>query len=175
MSPVRSMAFLFLLFLFTRCLIVSGQAQREIHWNAESLIAFNYQEDYKIHFHLVYGQKRHEIVAGFEFPVNSNPVYNYGFDAGYRFYPNKNRAAFDFFFQYLLQAGSRNLHSQSIIRGFSLQNMAGYGFNVYLNRSLYVKHSIAAGIENSWFGQTGDFSDLSLSAFLGVGIIIIKQ
>ncbi|MCD4732036.1 MAG: hypothetical protein K8R74_15625, partial [Bacteroidales bacterium] len=60
----------------------------------------------------------------------------------------------------------------STIRGFSLHNLLGYGFNIYFNDNLFLNHQIAAGIEKSWFGDYGNFTDLSLMIKLGLGIKI---
>ena len=129
---------------------------------------------FKLHVFYSYAFKRHEPFIGFEFAVNSNPVSNYGLDLGYRYYPNRDLSGFDLFFTYLMQANSRKLYSNSTTNGFSLHNVAGYGFNVYLTSGLYIKHFLAAGIENSWFGEDGSFSDFSLIISLGIGLRINK-
>lgn len=107
---------------------------------------------------------------GMEFPINSDPIATYGLNAGYKFFPNRNKQKFDFFFLYLILADSRKLYSTSTVNGFSLHNLVGYGFNISFNEQVYLVHHIAAGIENAWFSDYGNFTDLSLSIGLGVGI-----
>lgn len=151
-----------------------GQTSRQNGYGIESSISYNYLEDLKIHFQVFYSVKRHEPFIGMEFPANSNPISSYGFNLGYRFFPNKNRQTFDFFFLYLVEGTSRKLYSNSTINGFSLHNLLGYGFNVYLGETFMLKHFIAGGVENSWFGDNGNFTDLSLMIGLGIGIKIKK-
>jgi hypothetical protein len=152
-----------------------GQNTRQIGVGFESSISYNYLEDLKVHFQSFYTIKKHEPFVGMEFPINSNPISNFGFNLGYRFFPNKNRQTFDFYFLYLMEGTSRKLYSHSTVNGFSLHNLLGYGFNIYLSELILLKHFIAGGIENSWFGDNGNFRDLSLIIGLGVGIKIKKR
>lgn len=149
-----------------------GQNQRSNSYGVESSVSYNYLEDLKIHFQFLYSLKKHEPFIGIEFPVNTNPTSNYGFNIGYRFYPNQYRQLFDLYFHYLLQATSRKLYSSSTINGFSLHNLAGYGFKVRLGDSILLNHYLAVGLENSWFGENGSFTDLSLMASLGISFKI---
>ncbi|MCD4683285.1 MAG: hypothetical protein K8R86_08400 [Bacteroidales bacterium] len=149
-----------------------GQSPRQKSSGVEASVSYDYLEDLKIHFQFFYSFKKHEPFIGIEFPISSDPISNYGLNAGYKFYPNKNRQTFDLYFLYLLQATSRKLYSSSTINGFSLHNLLGYGFNIYIGNTIFVKHYIAAGIENSWFGAQGNFSDLSLIGSLGIGLKI---
>jgi hypothetical protein len=153
----------------------SGQNARPSGYGIESSISYNYLEDLKIHFQVFYTVKKHEPFIGMEFPINSSPISNYGFNLGYRFYPNKNRQTVDFFFLYLMEGTSRKLYSNSIVNGFSLHNLLGYGLDIYMAENFLLKHFIAAGIENSWYGNEGSFSDLSLIIGLGVGFKIKKM
>ena len=152
--------------------LVSGQQIRTQEIKTEATASYNYLEEFKIHFTCNFAFKKHEPFIGFEFPVSSNHITNYGVNTGYKFYPNKFKQVFDLYFIYLIQANSRNLYSNSTIRGFSLHNMLGYGFNICFNDNLFLNHQIAAGIEKSWFGDYGNFTDLSLMIKLGVGLKI---
>ncbi len=149
-----------------------GQNIRNKSLNTETSISYNYLEDLKVHFMFLYTVKQHEPFIGLEFPVNSEHISNFGFNAGYRFFPNKNRQTFDLFFIYLIQGNSRKMYSNSTITGFSLHNMLGYGFKIYFNDNICLTHHIAAGIEKSWFGGEGDFYDFSLVINLGINIRI---
>ena len=171
MSKILVVVLIFV-FLFFDPFSGFGQNQRNNSYGVESSLSYNYLEDLKFHFQFCYSLKKHEPFIGIEFPVNSNPTSNYGFNIGYRFYPNQYRQTFDFYFHYLLQANSRKLYSNSTINGFSLHNSAGYGFKVQLGNSIFLNHYIAVGIENSWFGENGSFTDLSLMASLGIGFKI---
>jgi len=162
---------IFAVLLFVSLLGI-GQNQRNNSYSVETAASYNYLEDLKIHFQFFYATNKHEPFIGIEFPISSSPISNYGFNVGYRFYPNKNRQTFDLYFHYLLQGTSRKLYSNSTINGFSLHNLAGYGFKVYLGNSIFLNHYIAAGIENSWFGEYGSFTDLSLIVNLGIGLKI---
>ncbi len=151
---------------------LTGQNTRINSIGTEASVSYNYLEDLKLHILFTLTKKQHEPFIGLEFPVSSDHISNYGLNAGYKFYPNKNRQNFDFFFIYLMQAESRKLYSTSTINGFSLHNLIGYGFNIYFNDKIFLKHHIAAGIENSWFTDYGNFTDLSLMVNLGIGIKI---
>jgi hypothetical protein len=165
----------FLLAVVLLCpVLLAGQIPRQKGYGIESSISYNYLEDLKIHFQGFYTINKHEPFAGIEFPINSNPISNYGFNLGYRFFPNQNQQTFDFYFLYLMEGTSRKLYSNSTVNGFSLHNLLGYGFNVCLSDVFLLKHFIAGGIENSWFGEDGNFSDLSLMIGLGIGIKIKK-
>ena len=154
-------------------LSLSGQSTRNKSISTNATISYNYLEDIKVHFLFSYTFKRHEPFVGLEFPVSSNHISNFGFNAGYRFFPNKNRQNFDLFFIYLIQGGSRKMYSNSTVNGFSLQNLIGYGFNIYFNNNIYLTHHIAAGVENAWLGEYGKFTDFSLMINLGIGLKII--
>ncbi|MEZ5199018.1 MAG: hypothetical protein R2764_22345 [Bacteroidales bacterium] len=149
-----------------------GQDAREKSLGIEASASYDYLEDIKLHFLLSYSVKQHMPFVGFEFPISDDPVTNFGFNVGYKFFPNKNKQRFDFFFLYLLQAGSRKLYAASTVNGFSLHNLMGYGFNIHFSDKIYLVHHMAAGIENAWFNDYGSFSDLSLSFNLGFGIKI---
>jgi hypothetical protein len=149
-----------------------GQNERGKSTAIDASFSYNYLEDLKLHFQFAYTLKQHEPFFGLEFPVNSSPVSNFGFNAGYKFYPNKQQQKFDFFFIYLMQAESRKLYSNSTVNGFSLHNLLGYGFNIYFNERLFLKHHLAAGVENAWFGNHGNFTDFSLIISIGIGIKI---
>jgi hypothetical protein len=163
-----------------RCLIIlliaplslAGQSTRNKSIGTNATISYNYLEDLKVHFLFLYTIKQHEPFVGLEFPVTREHISNLGFNAGYRFFPNKNRQTFDLFFIYMMQGGSRKMYSNSTVTGFSLHNLLGYGFNIRFNDNIYLTHHIAAGIENSWFGDKGSFSDFSLVINLGIGIKI---
>jgi len=167
-SPIK---LLFAIFLFLPTINFS-QTPRQKSSGVEANVSYNYLEDIKIQFLYYYSFKKHEYFIGIEFPISSDPISYYGFNAGYKFHPNKNRQTFDLYFIYLLQATSRKLYSTSTINGFSLHNLFGYGFKIYIGKAIFVNHYIAAGIENSWFGTYGKFYDLSLVGSLGIGIII---
>jgi len=152
--------------------LVSGQQIRSKEIKSEAAASYNYLEEFKIHLSCNFALKKHEPFIGFEFPVSSNHITNYGINTGYKFYPNKFKQVFDLYFIYLMQANSRNLYSNSTIRGFSLHNLLGYGFNIYFNDNLFLNHQIAAGIEKSWFNDHGNFTDLSLMIKLGIGFKI---
>ena len=151
---------------------LSAQNIRPRSLETEATVSYNYLEDLKVHFLFSYTLKQHEPFIGLEFPANSDNISNFGFNAGYRFFPNKKRQTFDLFFIYLMQGGSRKMYSNSTVTGFSLHNLLGYGFNIHFNDNIYLTHHIAAGIENSWFGDKGSFSDFSLVINLGIGIKI---
>ena len=151
---------------------LSAQNKRPRSLETEATASYNYLEDLKVHFLFSYTLKQHEPFIGLEFPVNSDNISNFGFNAGYRFFPNKKRQTFDLFFIYLMQGGSRKMYSNSTSTGFSLHNLIGYGFNIHFSDIIYLTHHIAAGIENSWFGDKGSFSDFSLIINLGIGIRI---
>ncbi len=153
-------------------LLVSAQNMRIRSLTTEATVSYNYLEDLKVHFLFLYTIKQHEPFIGVEFPVTREHISNFGFNAGYRFFPNKNRQTFDLFFIYMMQGGSRKMYSNSTVTGFSLHNLLGYGFNIHFNDNIYLTHHIAAGIENSWFGDKGSFSDFSLVINLGIGIKI---
>jgi len=163
-----------------RCLIIlliaplslAGQSTRNKSIGTNATISYNYLEDPKVHFLFLYTIKQHEPFVGLEFPVTREHISNFGFNAGYRFFPNKNRQTFDLFFIYMMQGSSRKMYSNSTVTGFSLHNLLGYGFNIRFNDNIYLTHHIAAGIENSWFGDKGSFSDFSLVINLGIGIKI---
>ena len=167
---------LLILYCFSIALIVpltfNGQNERDISTAVDASFSYNYLEDLKFHVLFSYTLKQHEPFFGLEVPVSSNPVSNFGLNVGYRFYPNKTRQNFDFFFIYLMQAESRKLYSSSTVSGFSLHNLIGYGFNVYFNDKIFLKHHIAAGIENAHFGSRGNFTDFSLMIYLGIGMKI---
>ncbi len=170
---MKRSAFVTIFFLFTVFpFSLAGQNTRRNYLTTEATISYNYLEDVKVHFLFTYKIKRHNPFIGLEFPVNSAPVSNFGFNAGYKFFPNKNRQTFDLFFIYIIEGCSRKMYYNSTITGFSLHNLIGYGFNVNFNDNLYLTHHIAAGIENSWFGESGGFSDFSLVINLGIGIKI---
>ena len=152
--------------------LVSGQQTRTKEIKSEAAASYNYLEEFNLHLTCNFSLKKHEPFIGFEFTVSSNHITNYGVNSGYKFYPNKFKQVFDLYFIYLMQANSRNLYSNSTIRGFSLHNLLGYGFNIYFNDNLFLNHQIAAGIEKSWFGDYGNFIDLSLMIKLGVGLKI---
>ena len=152
--------------------LLSGQQIRTKEIKSEAAISYNYLEEFNLYFTGYFTFKKHEPFIGFEFPVSSNHVTNYGINVGYKFYPNKIRQVFDLYFVYLIQADSRNLYSNSTISGFSLHNLMGYGFNIYFNDILFVNHQIAAGIEKSCFGNEGSFTDLSLLIKIGIGLKI---
>ncbi len=171
MSKILVVVLIFV-FLFFDPFSGFGQNQRSNSYGVESSLSYNYLEDLKLHFQFCYSLKKHEPFIGIEFPVNSNPTSNYGFNIGYRFYPNQYMQTFDLYFHYLLEANSRKLYSNSTINGFSLHNLAGYGFKVRLGDSLFLNHYIAVGIENSWFGENGSYTDLGLMASLGIGFKI---
>ena len=164
----------FIIFIIVPSLL-TGQNTRIKSTGIEASVSYNYLEDLKLHILLTLTKKQHEPFIGLEFPVGTGHISNYGLNAGYKFFPNKSRQNFDFFFIYLLQAESRKLYSNSTIDGFSLHNLIGYGFNVYLNDKIYIKHHIAAGIESAWFNDYGNFTDFSLMINLGVGIRIKTQ
>ena len=164
----------FIMFIIVPSLL-TGQNTRIKSTGIEASVSYNYLEDLKLHILFTLTKKQHEPFIGLEFPVGTGHISNYGLNAGYKFFPNKSRQNFDFFFIYLLQAESRKLYSNSTIDGFSLHNLIGYGFNVYLNDKIYIKHHIAAGIESAWFNDYGDFTDFSLMINLGVGIRIKTQ
>ncbi len=168
-----------ILFLFTVFVIVplflSGQNERIKSTAVDASLSYNYLEDLKFHLQFSYAFKQHEPFFGFEFPVGSDPVSNFGLNAGYKFYPNKQKQNFDFFFIYLMQAESRKLYSTSTVSGFSLHNLLGYGFNIFLNDKIFLKHYLAAGIESAWFGDHGNFTDFSLMINLGIGMKIKTQ
>jgi len=145
-----------------------GQNPGSRYPTAEMSFSYDYLEDFQSHFILSYTFNRHEPFIGFQFPINSNPVNNFGGSLGYKFYPNENRPAFDVFFLYMMQANSRKLHSTSTFKGFSLHNLVGYGFNIRLHNLIYLNHHVAAGFEHSWFGGEGNFTDISLQVNLGV-------
>lgn len=151
-------------------ILLSGQNERVSSSSMDASISYNYLEDLKFHVSFSHTFKQHEPFFGLEVPVSSDPVSNFGLNVGYKFYPNKTRQSFDFFFIYLMQAGSRKLYSNSTTDGFSLQNLIGYGFNVYFNDKIFLKHHIAAGVENAWFGEHGNFNDFSLMISLGIGM-----
>jgi hypothetical protein len=153
----------------------SGQGFRDRSFNVEAPVSYDYLQDAKLHLWLTYQLGRHMPFAGFSFTVNDDPVANYGFVAGYKFFPNKQSQAFDLYFIYLLQGDSRKLYAASDVNGISLQNQLGYGFNIHLNEKLYLVHYLAAGIENAWFTGYDAFSDLSISAALGFAFRIVKQ
>jgi len=165
------MAFCLIVLLFFP-IINFGQIPRQKSCGVEASVSYNYLEDLKIHFQYFYSFKQHEPFIGIEFPISSDPISNYGVNTGYKFFPNKNKQVFDLYFLYLLQATSRKLYSNSTINGFSLNNLVGYGFNIHIGNTFFLKHYIAAGIENSWFGDHGNFSDLSLIGCLGIGLKI---
>mgnify|MGYP006305476305 CR=1 FL=1 len=152
--------------------ILAGQAIRTNNVSIQTPVTYDYLQDVKVHFLASYSFGRHAPFAGISFPVNDSPMANYGFSAGYKFFPNKLKQTFDFYFLYLLQGDSRKLYSNSDVKGFSLQNRLGYGFNVYLNDRLYIVHHVAAGIENAWFAGYEVFTDVSLTAGLGIGVKI---
>jgi hypothetical protein len=160
-----------MLFTFVPTVLL-GQNEREKSSAIDGSLSYNYLEDLKFHLQFAYTFKQHEPFLGLEFPVSSNPDSNFGFNAGYKFYPNKQQQKFDFFFIYLMQAESRKLYSNSTINGFSLHNLLGYGFNIYFNESLFLKHHLAAGVENAWFGKHGKFTDFSLMINIGIGLKI---
>ncbi|OQX74405.1 MAG: hypothetical protein B6D61_11630 [Bacteroidetes bacterium 4484_249] len=164
----------FIMFIIVPSLL-TGQNTRIKSTGIEASVSYNYLEDLKLHILFTLTKKQHEPFIGLEFPVGTGHISNYGLNAGYKFFPNKSRQNFDFFFIYLLQAESRKLYSNSTIDGFSLHNLIGYGFNVYLNDKIYIKHHIAAGIESAWFNDYGNFTDFSLMINLGVGIRIKTQ
>ncbi|MCD4696829.1 MAG: hypothetical protein K8S16_11385 [Bacteroidales bacterium] len=151
---------------------LSGQSMRIKSTGVETCISYNYLEDLKLHFLFTVIKKQHAPFIGLEFPVNSSHISNFGIDIGYKFYPNRNQPKFDVFFLYLMQANSRKLYSTSVTNGFSLHNLIGYGFNIYFNDKIYLKHHIAAGIEKSWFEDYGNFTDLSIIVSFGVGLKI---
>ncbi len=64
------------------------------------------------------------------------------------------------------------MYSNSTVNGFSLHNLLGYGFNIYFNENIFLPHHIAAGVENAWFSDYGNFTDFSLVINLGIGIKI---
>ncbi len=162
---------IFYLLLCTQGL-VSGQQDRIKEIKSEVAASYNYLEEINLHLTCNFALKRHEPFIGFVFPVSSNHTTNYGINAGYKFYPNKIKQVFDLYFIYLMQANSRNLYSNSTITGFSLHNLLGYGFNIYFTDNLYLTQQIAAGVEKSWFGNQGNFTDLSLIIKLGIGLKI---
>lgn len=164
----------FIMFIIVPSLL-TGQNTRIKSTGIEASVSYNYLEDLKLHILFTLTKKQHEPFIGLEFPVGTGHISNYGLNAGYKFFPNKSRQNFDFFFIYLLQAESRKLYSNSTIDGFSLHNLIGYGFNVYINDKIYIKHHIAAGIESAWFNDYGNFTDFSLMINLGVGIRIKTQ
>lgn len=149
---------------------IRGQNERTNSLGLDANFSYNYLEDLKFHVQFARTFKQHEPFFGLELPLSSNPVSNFGFNAGYKFYPNKQQQNFDFFFIYLMQGESRKLYSNSTINGFSLHNLLGYGFNIYFNDRLFLKHYLAAGIENAWFRNHGDFTDFSLMINIGVGL-----
>jgi len=151
---------------------VSGQTGRKNTLALESKVSFDYLEDTKLQVLVGSRWGQHAPFAGMEFPVNSSPVANFGFDAGYKFFPNKNPQNFDFFFIYMIKAISRKLYPASTTNGFSLHNLVGYGFDVHFSDRIWLIHHLAAGIENAWFKDYGNFADLSISACLGIGIKI---
>ena len=151
---------------------VAGQQIRTKEIKSEADVSYNYLEEFKIHLTCNFAIKKHEPFIGFEFPVSSSHITNYGINSGYKFYPNKFKQVFDLYFIYLIQASSRNLYSNSTVRGFSLHNLLGYGFNVYFNDNLFLNHQIVAGIEKSWFRGYGNFTDMSLMIKLGIGLKI---
>lgn len=153
-------------------LSASGQINSRNAISFESKISFDYLEDTKLQVLVGSRWGQNAPFAGMEFPVNSGPVANFGFDAGYKFFPNKNPQNFDFFFIYIIKAVSRKLYPASTTNGFSLQNLVGYGFNVHFRDRIWLIHHLAAGIENARFKGYGNFADLSLSACLGIGIKI---
>ncbi len=153
-------------------LSLAGQSTRNKSISTNATISYNYLEDLKVHFLFLYTIKRHEPFVGLEFPVTREHISNFGFNAGYRFYPNKSRQNFDLFFLYLLQGESRKMYSNSTVNGFSLHNLLGYGFNIYFNENIFLTHHIAAGVENAWFSDYGNFTDFSLVINLGIGIKI---
>ncbi|NOX48696.1 MAG: hypothetical protein GXO89_17140 [Chlorobi bacterium] len=164
---------LFLSMLFTLVpLSLFGQNERGKSIALDASFSYNYLEDLKFHIQFAHTFKRHEPFFGLEFPIGSSPVSNFGFNAGYRFYPNRQKQNFDFFFIYLMQGESRKLYSKSTVNGFSLHNLLGYGFNIYLTDKLFLKHHIVAGVENAWFGNHGKFTDFSLMINFGIGMII---
>ncbi len=152
--------------------LVSGQQIRAKEIKSEVTASYNYLEEFNIHLTCNFTLKKHEPFIGFLFPISSNHITNYGISTGYKFYPNKFKPVFDLYFIYLMQANSRNLYSNSTIRGFSLHNLLGYGFNIYFNDNLFLNQQIAAGIEKSWFSDYGNFTDLSLMIKLGIGLKI---
>jgi hypothetical protein len=153
-------------------LFLFGQNERGKSTAIDASLSYNYLEDLKFHLQFAYTFNQHEPFLGLEFPVSSNPISNFGFNAGYKFYPNKQQQNFDFFFIYLMQAESRKLYSKSTVNGFSLHNLLGYGFNMYFNDRLFLKHHLAAGVENAWFGNHGKFMDFSLMINVGIGLRI---
>lgn len=165
-------ALMFIILVFTFPLLTEGQSERNRSFGVNSTVSYNYLEDVKVHFVFLYTLRQHEPFIGLEFPVSSSNISNFGFNAGYKFFPNKKRQTFDLFFIYIMQGYSRKMYSNSTVNGFSLCNLIGYGFNISFNNSLYLTHHIAAGIENSWFGEKGSFYDFSLTINLGIGIKI---
>ncbi|MCB2219072.1 MAG: hypothetical protein KQI35_01665 [Bacteroidetes bacterium] len=148
----------------------ASQDERSAPIGIETSASYDYLQDVKLHFLISYTIRQHMPFAGLEFPVSLDPIANFGVTAGYKFFPNRNRQKFDFFFLYLIEADSRKLYSKSTENGFSLQNLIGYGLNIYFNDQIYLVHHLAAGIENAWFRGHESFSDLSLSFNLGFGI-----
>ncbi len=159
-------------FIFIVPITLNGQNERINSTAIETSVSYNYLEDLKFHALFSYTFKQHEPFFGLEFPVGSDPVSNFGLNAGYKFYPNKQRQNLDFFFIYLMQAESRKLYSNSTVNGFSLHNLIGYGFNVYFNDRIFLKHHIAAGVESARFGDHGNFTDFSFMISLGIGMKI---
>lgn len=151
---------------------LSGQQIRTKEIKSEAGISYNYLEEFTLHLTGYFGLKKHEPFLGFEFPVSSNHITNYGINIGYKFYPNKSKQAFDLYFVYSMLANSRKMYSNATINGFSLHNLLGYGFNIYINDDLFLNHQILAGIEKSWFSNEGSFTDLSIMIKLGIGIKI---
>lgn len=149
-----------------------GQQERQKYLGIETAVSYDYLEDLELNFQLTYSIKQHVPFMGMAFPLNSDPVSNFGFIAGYKFFPNKSIQTFDFFFLYILQLESRKLYSTSTVNGFSLHNLIGYGIQVNFGKQIYLIHHLAGGIENAWFNDYGNFSDLSLSFNLGIGIKI---
>jgi len=164
-------------------LSLTGQNTYVKSTGIEVSFSYDYLEDFTIHLLFNLSRKQsiadisiprpqHEPLIGLELPIGSSSISNFGLNAGYKFYPNKNKQNFDLFFIYLLQAGSRKLYSTSTVNGFSLHNLIGYGFNIYFNDKIFLKHYIAAGIENAWFQDNGNFMDFSLVINLGIGMKI---
>lgn len=164
-------------------LSLTGQDAYIKSTGVEVSFSYNYLEDLKLHLLFSLSKKQsladinvprpqHEPFIGLELPLGSENISNFGLNAGYKFYPNKNKQNFDLFFLYLMQAGSRKLYHTSTVNGFSLHNLIGYGFNIYFNNKIFLKHHIAAGIENAWFADYGNFMDFSLVINLGIGMKI---
>jgi len=164
-------------------LSLTGQNTYVKSTGIEVSFSYDYLEDFTMHLLFNLSRKQsiadisiprpqHEPFIGLELPIGSASISNFGFNAGYKFYPNKNKQNFDLFFIYLLQAGSRKLYSTSTVNGFSLHNLIGYGFNIYFNDKIFLKHHIAAGIENAWFKDNGNFMDFCLVINLGIGMKI---